>query len=76
VGADVDQRLAGFGELFDGVELPGEVVEPDATTDLRCSSGADPEQAEVVVVAGTREPQERRVRARLRAATTIPKTSL
>ena len=51
VGAGVEQRLAGGGELVDGVELPGEVVEADGAAALGAAGGADAEQAEVVVVA-------------------------
>ena len=58
VGAGVEQRLAGGGELVDRVELPGQVVEADGTAALGAAGGADAEQAEVVVVARAGQAQE------------------
>ena len=58
VGAGVEQGLAGGGELVDGVELPGQVVEADGAAPLGAAGGADAEQAEVVVVARAGQAQE------------------
>lgn len=69
--AGLAHERAGLGEhelrglqLVDRVDLPGQVVEPDARS-LRAVARPDPEQAEVVVVAAARQPEERRVGARL-----------
>nr|WP_240484275.1 hypothetical protein [Pseudarthrobacter sulfonivorans] len=64
VCAGVRQGPAGLGELIDGVQLPREVVEPDAATHRRRRGGAYAEEAEVVVVAGAGQPQECSVRSR------------
>jgi len=56
--------VAGLGEFVDGVDLPGEVVEPDPAAPLGRRGRADTEQAEVVVVARAGQPQERGVRPR------------
>ena len=64
VGAGIEQRLTGRGELVDGVELPGEVVQADGAARPRPAGRPDAEQAEVVVVAGAGQAQERGVGAR------------
>ena len=63
VGVSVEERSAGVGELVDGVELPGEVVEADRAASPGFVGGADAEQAEVVVVLGAGQSQERCVGA-------------
>ena len=51
-GVEVRQREPGLLELLDGVDLPRQVVEPEGAARAG-RLGADPEQAEVVVVART-----------------------
>ena len=62
-GVEVGQGEPRLLELLDGVDLPGQVVEAEAAAGSR-RLGADPEQAEVVVVAGPGQAQEGGVGAR------------
>ena len=63
VGTRLEQGRSGGGELVDRVELPGEVVQPDAAAALRAAGGADTEQAEVVMVPLAWQSEERGVGA-------------
>ncbi len=76
VGAGVEQGLAGGGELVDGVELPGQVVEADATASLGSAGGADAEQAEVVVVARAGSRRNAALARGSRATISMPNTSV
>jgi hypothetical protein len=61
--SQLGERGPGLPEVLDRVDLPGEVVVPDAP---RCALGLpDAEEAEVVMVAGGRQPQECSARPRL-----------
>jgi hypothetical protein len=61
--ACLGEAAAGVGELIDGVELPGEVVEPDRAAALGATGAPDAEQPEVVMVARAWQAEERGVGA-------------
>ena len=60
-GAGLGELVLDALQLVEGVDLPGEVVEPDGGPPGlgRACSGADLEQAEVVIVAAALGLQER-----------------
>ena len=56
--AGLDQLLPGFGQVGQRADLPGQMVEPGVFGTVGRASGADLEQAEVVVVGRAGSAQE------------------
>ena len=75
VGARVEQRVAGVLELVDRVDLPGQVVEPDAAAPLGAAVGPTPNRPRSWWLPERGSRRNAALARGSRAATAMPKTS-